>query len=103
MNNDALRRDLFLLTGYLLTSAHNLYQEPAGYGPFRLMDTAGRLLELMETHGLADPFTTQLLGAIQTERFGSSNNEELRDFLNKLSLQYATELKQRLSLREDKE
>lgn len=102
MNDESLRRDLFQLVGYLLTSAHGLYDEPAGYGPFRLMDTAGRLLAIMETHGLADPFLNQLERAIEAERFGSSSDEELRATLNEFSMQYATELKKRLSIKEDK-
>jgi hypothetical protein len=102
MNDETLRRDLFLLIGYLLTSAHGLYEEPPGYGPFRLIDTAGRLLALMETHGLADPFLTQLERTITSERFGHSNDEELRGTLNELCLQYAAELERRLSTQEEK-
>ncbi len=101
MNDDALRQDLFLLTGYLLTSAHGLYEEPAGYGPFRLMDAAGRLLAIMEAHGLANPFLQQLEDVIQAERFGHSDDQELHAILNELCLQYAAELKERYSTKED--
>ncbi len=97
MDNEVLRQDLFLLVGYLLTSAHNLYDEPAGYGPFRLVDAAGRLLAIMEAHGLADPFLTQLERAVDAERFGHSDDQELRATLNELCLQYAAELKERYS------
>ncbi len=102
MNNESLQRDLFLLVGYLLTSAHGLYEEPAGYGPFRLMDAAGRLLALMKAHGLADPFLNQLEQAIEAERFGNSTDEELHATLNELTMQYTAELKKRLSTQEDK-
>jgi hypothetical protein len=101
MNDDTLHRDLFLLAGYLLTSAHGLYAEPAGYGPFRLMDAAGRLLAIMEAHGLADPFLKGLESAIRTERFGQSDDQELRATLNELCLQYAQGLKERYPTRED--
>ena len=67
MNQGALRHDLFLLVGYLLTSAHGVYDEPAGYGPFRLLDTAGRLLATMRAHDLADPFLDQLEDVIRVE------------------------------------
>jgi len=97
MNEKTLRQDLFLLVSYLLTSAHGLYEEPAEYGPFRLMDAAGRLLALMEAHDLADPFIIQLERAIAAERFGHSTDQELRAVLNDLCLQCAAELKQRLS------
>ena len=56
MNEQVLRRDLFLLLGYMLTSARGLFDEPKGYGPFRLVDTAGRILEIMENHELDDDF-----------------------------------------------
>lgn len=101
MSETNLQHDLFLLVGYLLTSAHGLYEEPGGYGPFRLLDGAGRLLEIMQTHGLSDPFLAQLEKAIKAERFGHSSDEELRATLNKMCLEYSSELKQRLSPEED--
>jgi hypothetical protein len=100
MNDDGLRQGLFLLVGYLLTSAHGLFEEPKGYGPFRLVDTAGRLLELMEAHGMADPFLIRLRAAVDGERFGSGGDEQLRAVLNDLCLAYAAELKQRVSNQE---
>ena len=93
MNNEMLQRDLFLLVGYLLTSAHGLYGEPAAYGSFRLIDTVGRLLAIMEAHGLADPFLAQVKETVDAERSGSSSREELRSTLDELCLQYAAELK----------
>lgn len=101
MNEESLHRDLFLLVGYLLTSAHGLYDEPPGYGPFRLMDAAGRLLGIMKSHSMADPFLAQLVGAIEAERFGSSSDQELRATLDNLCLQFAQELKQHLAPQEE--
>jgi hypothetical protein len=97
MNEESLRQDLFLLVGYLLTSAHGLYDEPKGYGPFRLVDAAGRLLATMDTHGLADPFLTQLAERIEAERVGHSDDEQLRAVLDDLCTEYAIELKRRVS------
>lgn len=100
LNDELLRQDLFLLLGFLVTSAHGLYDEPAGYGPFRLVDAAGRLLAIMARHGLTDPFLTQLEHAIEAERFGNSSDQELRGILNELCLQYAAELKRQLPSQE---
>jgi hypothetical protein len=100
MNEEALHRDLFLLVGYLLTSAHGLYDEPKGYGPFRLLDAAGRLLVIMEAHGLSDPFLRQLEHAVAAERFGHGDDEQLRTRLNELCLESAAELKRRTSPKE---
>jgi hypothetical protein len=97
MNDNDLAHELFLLLGYLLTSAHGLYREPAGYGPFRLVDTAARLLAIMEAHGLSDPYLERLRRALDAERFGSGSDEALRARLDELCVEYATELKQRLS------
>jgi hypothetical protein len=42
-----LDHGLFDLVGYLLTSARGLLDEPAGYGPFRLLEGASRLCGLL--------------------------------------------------------
>lgn len=98
MDEQELRHELFLLVGYLLNSSHGLYSEPKGYGPFRLLDAAGRLLALMDAQGWGDPFLERLEGAIATERFGSSDDEQLESVVNELCLEYAMELKKRMSL-----
>lgn len=95
MNDGTLRRDLFLLLGYLLTSARGLFDEPKGYGPFRLVDTAGRLLEIMDAHGLGDAFLGELHEDVAAERFGNSDDDELLAALDALCTRYATELKAR--------
>jgi hypothetical protein len=102
MNDNGLAYELFLLVGYLLTSAHGLDGEPAGYGPFRLIDTAARLLAIMEAHELGDSYLEQLQRALDAERFGSSSDDALRAKLDQLCVEYAAELKQRLSQPEAK-
>ncbi len=96
MNTDELREELVNLVGYLLTSAHGLYDEPVGYGPFRMLDAAGRLLAIMEEAELADPFLMRLRQAIDEERLGSSDDQALRAFLDQVCLLYADELKKRI-------
>jgi hypothetical protein len=95
MKNNALRQEMFHLVGYLLTSAHGLYEEPPGYGPFRLLDTTGRLLAILEAHALSDPFLDELKTWIDQERFGSSSDQQLREGLNRQILKYTQELKRR--------
>jgi len=102
MNEETLRQDLFLLVGYLLTSAHGLYDEPKGYGPFRLVDAAGRLLATMQAHQLADPVLRQLEQTIDAERVGHSDDEQLRSVLDSLCTEYAVELKRRVSSEKEK-
>jgi hypothetical protein len=93
MSTEGLREDLINLVGYLLTGAHGLYDEPAGYGPFRLLDAAGRLLALMETAELTDPFLIQLRKDIDEQRFGPSDDQALRAFLDRACLDFAAGLK----------
>lgn len=88
--------ELFLLVGFLLTSACNLYDEPAGYGPFRLVDAAGRLIHFLQARGPSDPFLQELEQAIDRERFGNSNDQQLRAVLDELVLRYTSELKKRV-------
>lgn len=95
MSDETLNSDLFNLVGYLLASAHGLYEEPPGYGPFRLLDTTGRLLAIMQAHGLSDVFLDELKDWADQERFGTSNDEQLRAALDKKIMHYAAELKRR--------
>jgi hypothetical protein len=95
MSNETLSSELFNLVGYLLTSAHGLYEEPPGYGPFRLLDTTGRLLAIMQAYGLSDSFLDELKEWADQERFGTSSDEQLRLSLDQKIMQYAAELKRR--------
>jgi hypothetical protein len=97
MNSERLRHDLFVLAGYLLTSAYGLYSEPASYGPRRLMDAARGLLSAQEAAGLSDPFLEELRQALDGHRFGNSDDSALRQFLDDACLQYAAELKKRIA------
>lgn len=96
MKDDPLYNDLFLLLGFLLTSAHGLFNEPPSYGPFRLTDAASRLVAILQSHGMDDPFLTQLAQDLEAERFGSSDDQRLQQTLNELCLRYAAELNQRV-------
>ena len=48
MSGRDLYRGLFELTGYMLTSARGLIEEPQLYGPFRLLDGVSRLCGILE-------------------------------------------------------
>ena len=88
-----MRDDLFLLLGYLLTSARGLADEPKGYGPFRLLDATGRLLEIMEEHGMGDDFTKRALERIDQARFGPHDDKGLSELADQLSREFAEYLK----------
>ncbi len=96
MDEAALRRELFILVGFLLTSAHGLYEEPRGYGPFRLLDGARRLTEAMAKHGMADAYVERLHTALEAACTGTAADEELRAIADGLVREYAGELKARM-------
>jgi hypothetical protein len=96
MNSETLHDDLFSLTVFLLTSAQGLNHEPADYGTFRLLDAAGRVLEVMQKHNLGDNFLAQMQDQIDEKRFGSMSAESLEPFLNHIILQFAAEMRNRL-------
>jgi len=97
MPDHTLQQDLFLFLGYLLSSAHGLYGEPQGYGPFRLLDASRRLLGVMDAHGLSDPYLKELCQALEDAVTGTAGDEELRRIADGLVLRYAEELKTRLA------
>lgn len=92
IDTQALSDEMFLLLSYLLTSAQGLVGEPADYGVFRMIDASGRLLEIMENHGLVDDDLRQLKQAIDMEREGSMDNARQNHNLNQWVLQIAQHL-----------
>lgn len=96
MHIDELKEELFNLTAYMITSARGLYDEPADYGIFRLLDSAGRLLAIMESQGLSDPFLAELRQSVDEEREGNMDPDRQGERLDQLVLKLAEELLNRL-------
>jgi hypothetical protein len=91
-----LQSELFNLIAYMITSANRLYEEPPGYGSFRLLDASGRLLAIMKTAGWLDPFLVQLKEEIDAEREGNMDDERQRQQLDQWVMEIAHELRRRL-------
>ena len=96
MDAEALRHELFFLVGYMITSARGLYDEPADYGVFRLLDAAGRLLGIMEPLELLDPFMLDLKRSIDEEREENMDSDRQRERLDAMVLKIAEELQRRV-------
>lgn len=90
--------EYFNLVAYLITSARGLYEEPPDYGSFRLLDAAGRLLEIMGHSGELDPFLAQLKDEIDQEREGSMDDARQRRNLERWVIELAKELRRRLEI-----
>lgn len=92
-----LKNDLFYLIAYLITSARGLLDEPAEYGIYRLLDTTGRLLEILEANQLMDdPFLQDLKNRISEEMAGSMNSQRQREKLDELLEMVTMEINRRL-------
>jgi hypothetical protein len=85
---DELKGEMLLLVGFMLTSAHGLIDEPASYGPSRLLEAAGRVLDMMEEHGLLDDSLKEIKRAIDDERFGPMDEEDFAAKLDQLALSW---------------
>ena len=77
MNNTDMYRGLFELTGYMLTSARGLIEEPQLYGPFRLLDGVTRLCGILEKEdsGYGD-FFSELKAKIDEKKYTLMTDED---------------------------
>ena len=89
------QEEYFNLIAYMITSARNLYDEPPDYGAFRLLDAAGRLLEILGASGELDPFLARLKEEIDAERQGSMDDARQRQNLERWVMTLANELRRR--------
>ena len=80
--------DEFLeVAGFMVVSARGLLDEPAHYGPFRLVDAASRLIALLQEQGLSNVALDRLREAIEDGKTTSMGTpEEFRAFLESLVL-----------------
>jgi hypothetical protein len=92
---DGLKDELLLLVGFLLTSAHGLVDEPKSYGPARLLEAAGRVLEMMDQQGLIDDSVRGIKDEIDQERFGPMEEEGFPARLDQLALRWTESIADR--------
>jgi hypothetical protein len=77
MKDIDIYRGLFELTGYMLTSARGLIEEPQLYGPFRLLDGVSRLCGILENEdsGYGD-FFSELKAKIDEKKYTLMTDED---------------------------
>lgn len=95
MTTEDLTGELLLLIGFMLTSAHGLVDEPKSYGPARLVEAAGRLLDMMEERGMLDDSLKEIKGIIDHERFGPMDEEGFPARLDQLALTWTESIADR--------
>lgn len=95
MSSESFYKQLFELTGYMLTSARGLIDEPGLYGPFRLIDGVSRLCEILknEKSNYSD-FFSSLKEKIDNGKYSvMSDKASFVKLLDELVLEYTRELK----------
>ena len=98
MDEARFQEEMFNLAAFMVTSARGLYDEPADYGPFRLVDTAGRLLAALEAvEMLQDPFLAGLKVQLDEVREGSMDDERQKQAIQDMVDSIAAEMGKRLA------
>lgn len=92
---NGLERGIFELLCYMIVSARNLDQETKMYGPFRLVDAASRLIEILEGSGIGDEFLSQVRSMIEANKYKVMTDKEgFVAFLDDLALKMVGRLKE---------
>lgn len=87
MENKELKSKAHKLICYMATSACNLVGEPHLYGPFRLVDAASRLIDILEEEGAVDHNLLEARSIIENSKYLVMNDEKaFTQFLNELVL-----------------
>ncbi len=90
--NDSFREQIFGLVCYMVTSACNLVYETKDYGPFRLIDAASRLIDILSENQNSSPELEKIQEKIeQGKYYVMKGKTEFHSFLNELVL-YVTSL-----------
>jgi hypothetical protein len=96
VNSGNIKRGLFDLVGYMVTSARGLIDEPRLYGPFRLLDGVSRLSGLLidEDEEYSD-FYTSLKSKIDEKKYTvMSDTDAFIALMDEIVLDYTKILKE---------
>ena len=87
MDKTGLEEQIFELISYMSVSARNLLEEPARYGPFRLVDAASRLVDVLKADGLESERLDRVQAKIEEGKYSAmGTEEEFESFLEGLVL-----------------
>lgn len=87
MDKNGLEEQIFELISYMSVSARNLLEEPARYGPFRLVDAASRLVDVLKADGLESERLDRVQAKIEEGKYSAMGTEEdFESFLEGLVL-----------------
>ena len=95
--DEAFKGQIFGLVCYMVTSACNLLNETKSYGPFRLIDAASRLIDILSENQCSSPELKKIQVKIEEGKYKvMEDKSQFSSFLDGLVL-YIT------SLMEDKD
>ena len=82
MEKQVFEEKIFELVSYMVTSARNLLEEPARYGPFRLVDAVSRLIDILEEAGNSSERLNSIREKIESGKYSAMGTEkEFEEFL----------------------
>ena len=82
MDKESFEEEIFELVSYMAVSARNLLEEPARYGPFRLVDAASRLIDILDEAEMSSPRLAAVRDNIEAGKYSAmGTEEEFEDFL----------------------
>jgi hypothetical protein len=85
--NETFKGQMLELVCYMLTSACDLPNEPKSYGPFRLIDAASRLIDILSENQCSSPELEKIQEKIEAEKFKVIEDEsQASSILNDLVL-----------------
>jgi len=85
LTNSKLEQEFFELVCYMVTSARNLIPENKLYGPFRLIDAASRLIDIVKRLDLKSPRLESIQKQIEDRKYTvMDSDEEFTAFLEGL-------------------
>ena len=76
MDKKAFEEEMFELVSYMAVSARNLLEEPARYGPFRLVDATSRLIDILEEAEMSSPRLAAVRDKIEADKYSAMGTEE---------------------------
>jgi len=90
--DEVFKRQIFGLVCYMVTSACNLLNETKSYGPFRLIDAASRLIDILSENQGSSPELEKIKVKIEGGKYKvMEDGPQFSSFLNELVL-YITSL-----------
>lgn len=82
MDKEAFEDKIFELVSYMVTSARNLLDEPARYGPLRLVDAVSRLIDILQKSEYSSHRLDSIREKIESGKLTAmGTEEEFEEFL----------------------